>query len=213
VAAEGTSVAPDGRRQATFFERVEHYGTKTVEPVRNVRASLAAEAVPYQVQGREVRINPRLLSYWIPFLLGVGVMVAGMKTAGVPFIGVPLLLLGVALVAVTTWDFVSDSGRLDVKPPPRPARPTPTDEGEPPAVEWTAPGSRRSYAEEFPQNAVEMVLSDGKPVAVVARELDISPSTLGRWVNKEREARAERAERAEPVGDGTLELPAARRSG
>lgn len=210
MAAEGTSGASDGRRHTTLLERVEHYGSRTVEPVRNVRSSLAAEAVPYQVQGREIRVNPRLLSYWIPFLVGVGVMVGGMKTAGVPFIGIPQLLLGVALIAVTTWDFVSDSGRLDVKPPPRPARPEPANEGDLPTAEWTAPGSGPSYAEEFRHNAVEMVLSGGQPVAVVARELDISPSTLGRWVNKERQARAERSE---PVGDDTLELPAGRGSG
>ncbi|HEX2043537.1 MAG TPA: transposase [Acidimicrobiales bacterium] len=203
-------MADTSRGQTTLLERVEHYGTKTVEPVRTVRASLEAEAVPYQVQGREIRVNPRLLSYWIPFLLGVGIMVGGMKTAGVPFIGIPQLLLGVALVAVTTWDFVSDSGRLDVKPPSSPARPGQGDEGEPLPPEWTAPDSRRSFAEEFRRNAVEMVLIDGKQVAAVARELDISPSTLGRWVNKERQARAERGE---PVGDDTLELPRATGSG
>lgn len=208
--AEGTSVAPPSRRQATLLERVQHYGTKTAEPVRTVRASLAAEAVPYQVQGREIRVNPRLLSYWIPFLLGVGIMVGGMKTAGVPFVGIPQLLLGVALVAVTTWDFVSDSGRLDVKPPSSPARQGQGEEGEPPPPEWTAPDSRRSFAEEFRRNAVEMVLTEGKPVAAVAREVDISPSTLGRWVNKERQARAERGE---PVGDDTVALPRARSEG
>jgi hypothetical protein len=206
VASERTSVAPGSRRQTTLRERVEHYGTKTVEPVRSVRASLAAEAVPYQVQGREIRVNPRLLSYWIPFLLGVGVMVGGMKTAGVPLIGIPQLLLGVVLIAVTTWDFVSDSGRLDVKPPPLPARQAP----EPPPSEWTGTVSRRSYAEELRRNAVEMVLTGGKPVAAVARELDISPSTLGRWVNNERQARAERGE---PADEDTIALPPARTSG
>lgn len=218
MAAERRSGAPEGRRHTSLVERVEQYGTKTVEPVRNVRASLAAEAVPYQVQGREIRINPRLLSYWIPFLVGVGVMVGGMKTAGVPFIGIPQLLVGVVLIAVTTWDFVSDSGRLDVKPPARPARPAgPSAVGEdgPTRVEWTPPTSGRSYAEQFRQDAVEMVLRDGKPVAAVARELDISPSTLGRWVNRERQARAERAERqraAEPGVDEPVALPAGRSS-
>lgn len=224
MAAERISEEPQGERPTSLLERVERYGTKTAGPVRSVRASLAAEAVPYQVQGREIRINPRLLSYWIPFLVGVGVMVGGMKTAGVPFIGIPQLLLGVALIAFTTWDFVSDSGRLDVKPPARSARPVPVsvDEDEPVRAEWAAPGSRRSYAEEFRHNAVEMVLSDGRSVASVARELDLSPSTLGRWVNRERQIRAERAERAQRArhGEGVdpddtdelLALPAGRRS-
>jgi transposase-like protein len=221
VAAERISEEPEGGRPTSLLDRVERYGTKTVGPVRSVRASLAAEAVPYQVQGREIRINPRLLSYWIPFLVGVGVMVGGMKTAGVPFIGIPQLLLGVVLIAVTTWDFVSDSGRLDVKPPARPARPVPVsvEEDEPVRVEWTAPDSRRSYAEEFRHNAIEMVLREGRSVASVARELDLSPSTLGRWVNRERQIRAERAERAErgerddeADTDELLALPAGRSS-
>ncbi|HEV3402213.1 MAG TPA: transposase [Acidimicrobiales bacterium] len=213
MAAEGTSEAPEGQRRPTLLQKVERYGTKTVEPVRNVRASLATEGVPYQVQGREFRINPKLLSYWIPFLVGVGVMVGGMKTAGVPLIGIPQLLLGVVLIAVTTWDFVSDSGRLDVEPSSRPARLRRDEEAVGARAEWAASSGRRSYAEEFRHNAVEMVLSDGMPVAVVARELDISPSTLGKWVNRERQARADRGELAEVGSDDTLALPPVRRSG
>ena len=181
--------------------------------MRNVRASLATEGVPYQVQGREFRINPKLLSYWIPFLVGVGVMVGGMKTAGAPLIGIPQLLLGVVLIAVTTWDFVSDSGRLDVRPSSRPTVARRKDNGRAAPAEWTAPPGRRYYGEEFRNNAVAMVLTDGKPIAAVARELDISPRTLGKWVNKERQVRAERGQPGEVRSDDTLALPPTRGSG
>ena len=210
MAPEGTSLASQDRKDPTLLDRFEHYGTKTVEPVRTARAQVATDTVPYRVQGREIRISPKLLSYWIPFLVGVGLMVGGMKTAGVPLVGIPQLILGVALIALTAWDYVTDSGRLDVKPPSRPSPPAPGDDGAPPTVEWsTVPGSGRTYAEEFRHNAVETVRTSGKPVAVVARELDISPSTLAKWVNDERQARAERGE---PLTDDTLALPAARRS-
>ncbi len=213
MAPEGTPAAPEGQRHPTLLQKVERYGTKTVEPVRNVRASLATEGVPYQVQGREFRINPKLLSYWIPFLVGVGVMVGGMKTAGVPLIGIPQLVLGVVLIAVTTWDFVSDSGRLDVEPSPRPAALRRDEDDDAIRAEWTTSPGRRSYAEKFRHDAVEMVLTDGKPIAVVARELDISPSTLGKWVNNEREARAERGESSALRDDDTLALPPTRGAG
>jgi len=47
------------------------------------------------------------------------------------------------------------------------------------------PGSRRPrrrFTDEFKQQAVRLVLHEGKSVGAVARELDLVPSALGQWV-------------------------------
>jgi transposase len=49
--------------------------------------------------------------------------------------------------------------------------------------------ARRQFSEEFTDGAVGLVLDEGKTIGAVARELDLTPSALGRWV---RQARAER---------------------
>jgi hypothetical protein len=153
-----------------------------------VRTLLPAEAVPYEVSGRQVRISPRSLSYWIPFVAGLGVMVGGMKTAGVPFVGIPQLAIGIVLIAVASWDFVSDSGRLDLTPvqagPARPPARTGASNGTGAPAVGT---SRRTYSEGFRRQAVEYVHATGKPIAVVAREMGVNPGTLGRWVKKDRD--------------------------
>lgn len=43
---------------------------------------------------------------------------------------------------------------------------------------------RRSYTDEFKADAVAMVTELGRSRADVARDLDLSESTLGRWVAK-----------------------------
>ena len=48
---------------------------------------------------------------------------------------------------------------------------------------------RRQFSEEFKEGAVRLVLDEGKTVGAVARELDLTPSALGHWVQH---ARAER---------------------
>lgn len=48
---------------------------------------------------------------------------------------------------------------------------------------------RRQCSEEFKEGAVRLVLDEGKTVGAVARELDLTPSALGFWVQH---ARAER---------------------
>ena len=48
---------------------------------------------------------------------------------------------------------------------------------------------RRQFSEEFKEGAVRLVLDEGKTVGAVARELDLTPSALGLWVQH---ARAER---------------------
>ena len=49
--------------------------------------------------------------------------------------------------------------------------------------------ARRQFSDEFMAGAVRLVLDEGKTVGAVARELDLTPSSLGNWV---RHARADR---------------------
>ena len=42
--------------------------------------------------------------------------------------------------------------------------------------------ARRQFTEEFRTGAVRLVLDEGKTVGAVARELDLTPSSLGNWV-------------------------------
>jgi transposase len=49
--------------------------------------------------------------------------------------------------------------------------------------------SRRSYTDEFKAGAVALVLSEGKTVAQVARDLDLTETSLRNWVER---ARADR---------------------
>ena len=42
--------------------------------------------------------------------------------------------------------------------------------------------ARRRFTEEFKQQAVRLVLDEGKSVGVVARELDLTASALAQWV-------------------------------
>ena len=50
---------------------------------------------------------------------------------------------------------------------------------------------RRRFTEEFRAGAVRLVLDEGKTVGAVARELDLTPSSLGKWVEQ---ARADRTQ-------------------
>jgi transposase len=50
--------------------------------------------------------------------------------------------------------------------------------------------SRRSFTDEFKAGAVRLVLDEGKTVAQVARDLDLTQSALGGWV---KQARADRS--------------------
>ena len=50
--------------------------------------------------------------------------------------------------------------------------------------------ARRRFTEEFRTGAVRLVLDEGKTVGAVARELDLTPSSLGKWVSQ---ARADRS--------------------
>jgi transposase len=48
---------------------------------------------------------------------------------------------------------------------------------------------RRTYSTEYKQEAADYVIASGKPIAQVARELDIGEQMLGRWVKSRRLAR------------------------
>ena len=50
---------------------------------------------------------------------------------------------------------------------------------------------RRQFSEEFRVGAVRLVLDEGKTVGAVARELDLTASSLANWV---RQARADRSQ-------------------
>jgi transposase-like protein len=45
------------------------------------------------------------------------------------------------------------------------------------------PEHRRKFSPQFKAEAVQMVISTGKPIAEVARDLGIHDGTLGNWVN------------------------------
>ena len=55
--------------------------------------------------------------------------------------------------------------------------------------------TRRSFTDEYKASAVAFVLDEGRPIAEVARNIDVHEMTLGKWVKKVRDAR----EAAQPL--------------
>jgi transposase len=51
--------------------------------------------------------------------------------------------------------------------------------------------ARRTYTDEFRAGAVALVLDQGKSMGQVARDLDLTPSSLSKWVQQ---ARADRSQ-------------------
>lgn len=47
--------------------------------------------------------------------------------------------------------------------------------------------TRKKYTQEYRQEAARLVIDTGRPIAEVARELNLGAALLGRWVKKERE--------------------------
>ncbi len=43
--------------------------------------------------------------------------------------------------------------------------------------------ARKKYTQEYKAEAVELVVSSGRPVAEIARDLGLNEGTLGNWVN------------------------------
>jgi transposase len=54
------------------------------------------------------------------------------------------------------------------------------------------PRPRRRFTDEFKRDAVDLVLSTGRPIAVVADELGLYDSTLGNWVRQRQVDEGER---------------------
>ena len=50
---------------------------------------------------------------------------------------------------------------------------------------------RRQFTAEFKRDAVQLVRTSGRPIAVIARELGIYDSTVGNWVRQDRIDRGE----------------------
>jgi transposase-like protein len=48
--------------------------------------------------------------------------------------------------------------------------------------------ARKKYTQEYKDEAVGLVVSSGRPVAEIARDLGIVEATLGNWVNKAKQA-------------------------
>ena len=59
-------------------------------------------------------------------------------------------------------------------------------------------GRQSRFPEEFRREAVRLVVTTGRPILQVVRELDIPEKTLGNWV------RAERARQARDAAPGAL---------
>ena len=51
--------------------------------------------------------------------------------------------------------------------------------------------TRRQFTEEFRTGAVRLVGDEGKTVGAVARELDLTPSSLAKWVSQVRADRSQ----------------------
>lgn len=58
---------------------------------------------------------------------------------------------------------------------------------------------RRKFSAQFKAEAVQMVLETGRPVAEVARDLQINEGTLGNWVNTWRRENPEPEPQLSPV--------------
>jgi putative transposase len=61
------------------------------------------------------------------------------------------------------------------------------------------PEHRRKFSPQFKAEAVQMVISTGKPIAEVARDLGIHDGTLGNWVNAWRQEHPEPDQPLSPV--------------
>jgi len=48
--------------------------------------------------------------------------------------------------------------------------------------------TRRTFTQEYKDQAVSLVLDSGRSIAEVARSIDVHELTLGKWVKKAREA-------------------------
>lgn len=67
--------------------------------------------------------------------------------------------------------------------------------------------TRRSFTEEYKQEAVNFVIEGGRSVAEVARNIGVHEMTLGRWVRKAKDSEEPAVPAAGPLGESErLEL-------
>ena len=64
---------------------------------------------------------------------------------------------------------------------------------------------RREFSDEFKAGAVRLVLEEGKSVTRVSKDLDLTPSSLGKWVEQAR-ANGGRSKRGTLTTDEKEEL-------
>jgi transposase len=64
------------------------------------------------------------------------------------------------------------------------------------------PRPRRKFSDEFKRDAVDLVLTTGRPIAEVAAELGIYDSTLGNWVRRHQDEQADGTASAPTSGPG-----------
>ena len=62
--------------------------------------------------------------------------------------------------------------------------------------------TRRSFTDEYKASAVAFVLEEGRPIAEVARNIDVHEMTLGKWVKKERDRLAASQPAGAPLSEG-----------
>ena len=48
--------------------------------------------------------------------------------------------------------------------------------------------ARKKYSQQYKDEAVELVVSSGRPMAEIARDLGIHEATLGNWVNRAKQS-------------------------
>lgn len=58
---------------------------------------------------------------------------------------------------------------------------------------------RRKFSHQFKAEAVQLVLETGRPIAEIARELEVNEGTLGNWVNAWRRENPEPEPELTPV--------------
>jgi transposase-like protein len=59
--------------------------------------------------------------------------------------------------------------------------------------------SRRKFSPQFKAEAVQFVIETGRPIAEIARELEINEGTLGNWVNEWKRSNPEPGKALTPV--------------
>lgn len=60
--------------------------------------------------------------------------------------------------------------------------------------------ARKKYTREYRDEAVDLVVKSGRPIAEIARDLGINEATLGNWVHRAKQAGKVPEKAEEPLG-------------